>query len=137
MRRTRRGRSCPNPAIALRPSGWLRRVECGHLRPTPTTAERQCGSRSCSCLDYLGFAEVIVCQLIYCALLAAAHAAAAAGQGCPGRRRALKGEFQATVRSATSTLPFVSGLNSTPTRKMANPTPTVTHIPPYPTLCTV
>ena len=31
----------------------------------------------------------------------------------------LKGAFQATVRSATSTLPLVSGLNSTATRKMA------------------
>src|SRR5258708_28154763 len=128
MRRTRRGRSCPNPAIALRPSGWLRRVECGHLRPTPTTAERQCGSRSCSCLDYLGIAEVIVCQLIYYALLAAAHAAAAAGRAVPGRRRALKGEFQATVRSATSTLPFVSALNSTATSKIARPTTVVTSI---------
>jgi len=43
---------------------------------------------------------------------------------------ALKGEFQATVRSATSTLPFVSGLNSTATRKMAKPTTVVTRIGP-------
>jgi hypothetical protein len=44
----------------------------------------------------------------------------------PSRRRALKAEFQATVRSATSTLPFVSGLNSTATRKMVKPTTVVT-----------
>src|SRR5207249_10060670 len=45
-------------------------------------------------------------------------------------RSAVKGEFQATVRSATSTLPFVSGLNSTATRKMAKPTTVVTRIGP-------
>src|SRR5262249_35292765 len=37
---------------------------------------------------------------------------------------------QATVRSATRTLPLVSGLNNTATRKMANPTTVVTRIGP-------
>src|SRR3954454_19027346 len=45
-------------------------------------------------------------------------------------RPAVREEFQATVRSATSTLPFVSGLNSTATRKMAKPTTVVTRIGP-------
>src|SRR6516162_10674563 len=48
----------------------------------------------------------------------------------PSRRQASKEEFQATLRSATSTLPFVSGLNSTATRKMAKPTTVVTRIGP-------
>ena len=43
---------------------------------------------------------------------------------------AVNEEFHATVRSATSTLPFVSGLNSTATRKMAKPTTVVTRIGP-------
>ncbi len=38
--------------------------------------------------------------------------------------------FQATVRSAISSLPFVSGLKSTATRKMARPTTVVTKIGP-------
>src|SRR6516225_12113867 len=46
------------------------------------------------------------------------------------RRRTLRGEFQATVRSATKTFPLVSGLNSTATRKMAKPTTVVTRIGP-------
>jgi hypothetical protein len=48
---------------------------------------------------------------------------------------AVKGEFQATVRSATSTLPFVSRLNSTATRKMAKPTTVVTRIGPDRPIC--
>jgi hypothetical protein len=46
------------------------------------------------------------------------------------RARPVKAKFQATVRSAISTLPFVSGLNSTATRKMAKPTTVVTKIGP-------
>jgi len=42
----------------------------------------------------------------------------------------LKRKFHATLRSATSILPFVSGLNSTATRKIAKPTTVVTSIGP-------
>src|SRR4029077_2301426 len=54
------------------------------------------------------------------------------------RRSGPGARFQATVRSATKTFPFVSGLNSTATRKMAKPTTVVTRIgPERATLCVV
>ena len=55
---------------------------------------------------------------------------AAARRGCPSQWPLLKREIQATVSSATRTFPLVSGLNSTATRKTANPTTVVTRIGP-------
>ena len=63
-----------------------------------------------------------------CHFVAAAHDRSH-GPGSPANRcSALDRAFQATVRSAMRTFPFVSGLNKTATRKIAKPTTVVTRM---------
>src|SRR5262249_22019233 len=123
-RARRRSRRTIGPWWAFSTRGLFHRLDRRHRPQPPCSA----GLFRQPCKNCNG--ALRACLLFFLINFRAARRHTDSGYRARARERTLGTADQATVRSATRTFPFVSGLKRTATRKSAKPTTVVTRIGP-------